>query len=67
MQFRIGSIGGRVLAGCGALLVVSGLVLFTPLGTWLMQALAWITVFLGLFFAVMCLFLWRSMMRRRYF
>jgi hypothetical protein len=57
MRFRIDISGGRALVGCGAFLAVSGLLLFTPLGVWLVRALGWIAVLLGLFFAVMGLFL----------
>jgi hypothetical protein len=67
MHFRTGSNGGKALIGCGALLALSGLLVVTPLGMWLVRALGWIAVLMGFFFAIMGGFLWLSALRRRRF
>ncbi len=67
MQYGIGANGGKALVGCGAFLILSGLLILTPLGMWLVRALGWLAIFMGFFFVVMSAFLWLSAMRSRHF
>ena len=48
MRFRLGGAGGGVFIGCGALIALLGLILLTPVGVWLVIAVGWISVVLGL-------------------
>ena len=67
MRFRFGRGGSRVPIGCGALLTLLGLILLTPVGIWLIKAVGWISVFLGLFFMVSGVYYWLVRFRRRYY
>jgi predicted tellurium resistance membrane protein TerC len=67
MSFRFGSSGAGAFLGCGGLLAVFGLVLLTPVGVWLVKALGWISIVLGIIFVVTGIFNWLSGNRRRYF
>ncbi len=67
MQFRIGGSGGREFTGCGALLALFGLVLLTPVGVWLIKAVGWISLVLGLILVAAGIYYWLAGSRRRHF
>ena len=67
MQFRIGGRGGGPLIGCGSLLALLGLILLTPVGVWLVTAIGWISIVLGLIFVVSGIYYWLRGYRNRYF
>jgi hypothetical protein len=48
MQFRLGGAGGGAFIGCGAVIALFGLILLTPVGVWLVKAVGWMSVVLGL-------------------
>ena len=67
MQFRTRGSGGREVTGCGALLALFGLVLLTPAGVFLIKAVGWISVVLGLIFVAFGIYYWLAGSRRRHF
>ena len=44
-QFRLGGPGAGL--GCGGLLALLGLVLISPVGEWLVKALGWVLLVMG--------------------
>ena len=58
MQFRLGGAGGGAVIGCGALFVLFGLILLTPVGVWLVKAVGWISVVLGLGIVATVVYYW---------
>ena len=67
MQFRIGGAGGGVFIGCGAIIALFGLILLTPVGVWLVIAVGWISVVLGLVIVATGVYYWLRGSRGRYF
>ena len=65
MQFRFGA--GRAAIGCGSVLALFGLVLSTPVGVFLVKALGWITIVLGVIIVISDVYYWLFGPRRRYF
>jgi hypothetical protein len=47
MAFRFGGSGSGAYIGCGAFLLILGLLLLSPLIDWLITALGWISIALG--------------------
>ncbi|MEK7815090.1 MAG: hypothetical protein AAB291_04135 [Chloroflexota bacterium] len=47
MAIRFGGSGSGAYIGCGAFLVILGLLLLSPLIDWLTTALGWISIALG--------------------
>ena len=47
MAIRFGGSGSGAYIGCGAFLVILGLLLLSPLIDWLITALGWISIGLG--------------------
>ena len=60
MQFQVGR--GRPSAGlgCGGLLALLGLVLISPVGEWLIKALGWILLAIGVIVVASSIYYWVS-------
>ena len=67
MQFRLGGSGSGASIGCGALLVVLGLVFLSPVIDWLITALGYVFIALGVVAVVLGVISWLFGSRRRYF
>ena len=48
MQFRVGRGGSSAGLGCGGLLALLGLILISPVGEWLIKALGWVLLVVGI-------------------
>ena len=58
MQFRAGRDGPSAGLGCGGLLALLGLVLISPVGEWLIKALGWILLAIGVIVVVSSIYYW---------
>ena len=58
MQFRLGGPGPGAGLGCGGLLALLGLVLISPVGEWLVKALGWVLLAIGVLVVVMVVYNW---------
>ncbi len=58
MVIRFGGSGSGAYIGCGAFLVILGLLLLSPLIDWLITALGWISIGLGGIALVVGIFSW---------
>lgn len=67
MQFRIGGRGGGAFIGCGSLLALFRLILLTPFGVWLVTAVGWLSIVLGLIFVAASIYYWLTGARHRHF
>lgn len=65
MQFRFGGSDGKSYLGCGALLVLLGLALLSPLVDWLVTGLGFFTIGLGLVLVTAGVIYWLTGYRRR--
>ena len=66
MQFRLGGAGTGVSIGCGAVILLLGLVLISPVGVFLIKAVGWVVTILGVALVVMGILSWLSGSRRGY-
>ena len=66
MQFRLGGAGTGVSIGCGAVILLLGLVLISPVGVFLIKAVGWVVTILGVALVVMGILSWLSGSRRQY-
>ena len=64
MQFRLGGAGTGVSIGCGAVILLLGLVLISPVGVFLIKTLGWVVAIMVL--VVMGILSWLSGSRRGY-
>ena len=63
MQFRqinMGGVGPRSGIGCGGLIFVSGLILVSPVGEWLIKGIGWLFILIGVLIIVGAIYLWMS-------
>ena len=67
MRYRIGGAGPVPAIGCGVLIALFGLILLTPVGVWLVKALGWISVVLGLIIVATGVYYWLRSSRGRHF
>lgn len=58
MQFRLGGVGPSSAIGCGALIAIFGLILLAPVGVWLVKAVGWMSLVLGLIIAITGTYHW---------
>jgi hypothetical protein len=58
MQFRVGRGGPSAGLGCGGLLALLGLVLISPVGEWLIKALGWILLAVGVIVVTSSIYYW---------
>jgi len=63
MRFRLVSGGPSAGLGCGGLLVLLGLVLISPVGEWLIKALGWVLLAVGVIVVASSIYYWVT--RRR--
>lgn len=66
MQFRLGGAGTGVSIGCGAVFLLLGLVLISPVGVFLIKTLGWVAAIMGVALVVMGILSWLSGSRRGY-
>ena len=67
MQFRMRNAGTGAGIGCGGLIAVLGLVLISPVGEWLISALGWILLAVGVLVAAATVFSWITGRRRGHY
>ncbi len=67
MQFRWRSNSSQVPIGCGSLLALFGLVLITPFGVFLVKAVGWISLTVGIIVAATGVYAWVIKFRRRHY
>ncbi len=67
MQFRWGGNSSQVPIGCGSLLALFGLVLLTPVGVFLVKAVGWISLVVGLILVATGIYAWMVKFRRRHY
>lgn len=66
MQFRLGGAGTGVSIGCGAVILLLGLVLISPVGVFLIKAVGWMVTILGVALVAVGILSWLSGSRRQY-
>ena len=66
MQFRWGGNGSQAPIGCGLLLALFGSVLLTPFGVFLVKAVGWISLTVGLILVATGIYAWAVRFRRHY-
>ena len=64
MHFRLGGAGPGPALGCGALLVLLGIILISPVGVFLITALGWVAAATGVLLMVAGILSWLSSNRR---
>jgi len=60
MQFRqinMGGVGPRSGIGCGGLIFVSGLILVSPVGEWLIKGIGWVFILVGVLIIASAMYL----------
>ncbi len=67
MRFRWGGSSSQVSIGCGSLLALFGLVLLTPFGVFLVKAVGWISLTVGIIVAAAGVHSWVVRFRRRHY
>ena len=67
MRFRIDRTGVGVPIGCGASLVLFGLILLTPVGVFLVKVVGYVSLAAGLILVVSGIYYWMARFRRRNF
>ena len=67
MRFRINRTGVGVPIGCGASLVLFGLILLTPVGVFLVKAVGWVSLAAGLIMIMSGFYYWMARFRRRHY
>ena len=65
MWLRLGGPGPGPTIGCGALLALLGLILISPVGAFLIKALGWIVLVVGVAVVVVGVLAWLSRDRPR--
>ena len=64
MQFRVGRGGPSAGLGCGGMLALLGLILISPVGEWLIKALGWVLLVVGIIVVVSSIYYWITSARR---
>ena len=65
MRFRLGGSGSGAAIGCGALAVLLGLVILSPVGILLIKTIGWATTILGVLMMVLGIIFWVAESQRR--
>ncbi len=65
MRFKIDTTSARVPIGFGASLMLFGLILLTPVGVWLVKAVGWLSLVVGLILLATGIYYWGIRFRRR--
>ena len=65
MRFRLGDSGSGAAIGCGALAVLLGWVILSPVGILLIKTIGWATTILGVLMMVMGIIIWVAEAQRR--
>ena len=66
MRFRFDTTSARTPIGCGAALVLFGLILLSPVGVWLVKAVGWLSLVVGLVLLATGIYYLAIKFRRRY-
>ena len=66
MRFRINTTSAWTPIGCGSALVLFGLILLTPVGVWLVKAVGWLSLVVGLTLLATGFYYVALKFRRRY-
>ena len=67
MRFRINPTGIKVPIGCGASLVLFGLILLTPVGVFLVKAVGYVSLASGIILIATGMYYWMARFRRRHY
>lgn len=67
MRFRINPTSVKAPIGCGLSLVLFGLILLTPVGVFLVKAVGYVSLVVGLTLAASGLYYWMARFRRRHY
>ena len=67
MRFRFDPNSVKIPIGCGALLVLFGLILLTPVGVFLVKAVGYLSLVVGLILAVTGIYYWMARFRKRHY
>ncbi len=66
MRFRFNPRSSWTPVGCGSALVLFGLILLTPVGVWLVKAVGWLSLVVGLVLLATGIYYLAIKFRRRY-
>ena len=66
MRFRLNTRSNWTPIGCGSALVLFGLILLTPVGVWLVKAVGWLSLVVGLMLLATGIYYLAIKFRRRY-
>ncbi len=67
MRFRIDQTSVKFPIGCGASLVLFGLILLTPVGVFLVKAVGYISLIAGIVLLTTGMYYWMARFRRRHY
>ncbi len=67
MRFRLNRTGVGVPIGCGASLALFGLILLTPVGIFLVKAVGYISLAVGIILIISGIYYWMARFRRRHY
>ena len=65
MRFRFDPTSAKSPLGCGAFLTLFGLILLTPVGIFLVKAVGYLSLLVGLILLVTGMYFWMARFRRR--